>query len=116
MNTAFQVMGFPGTMQKVTSTDAAQALSSSLVTRSDRQPAIAVAITVETNDLRVAWDGTTPTTSTSTAVGHILAAGQSLRLENPAAIGAFKFCSKTSGSHGVLHITPEYATSLSGSF
>jgi len=116
MNACFNIMGNPGTMQKVTSTDAAQGLAATLVVRTDRQPAIAVAITVETNDVRVAWDGTVPTTSTSTAVGHVLAAGQSLRLEHPSSIGNFRFCSKTSGSHGVLHITPEYATSLTASF
>jgi hypothetical protein len=116
MQPSFNIMGFPGTMQKVTSTDAAQGLASTLVVRADRQPAIAVAITVETNAIRVTWDGTTPTTSTGTATGHVLAAGQSLRLENSAAIGNFRFVSATSGSHGILHITPEYAMHAAGSF
>ena len=116
MEGCFHIQGIPGTMQKITSTDAEQGLAASLVTRSDRQPAIAVAITVENNDLRICYDGTIPLTSNAGALGHILSAGQSVRLENSAAIGAFLFCSKTVGNAAILHITPEYSTSLTNSF
>ena len=116
MDSVFRIQGFPGTTQQLTSTNAAAGLPAASVTRSDRQAAIAVAVTVEANDLRICYDGSAPTTSTGTAFGHILASGQSLRLENPMAIAAFRFVSKTAGAAAVVHVTPEFPTSPTNSF
>ena len=76
----------------------------------DLQNAIGALITVETQDIRYTLDGvTTPTISTGTAVGHVLASGKSLVLDDPGQIQNFNFVSKTAGSHGVVHISSFFA-------
>jgi hypothetical protein len=106
-----EINGYPGTTRSVTSSNTAQALTSSYITNgtlTSQKEAIGLVVTCETNDVRVTWCGTAPTTSSGTAFGHILTVGQSLRINNPEAIKNFKYVSKTAGSHGVLHYTPEY--------
>lgn len=111
MQTTLEVQGYPGTIEKVTSSDTAASLAAATKARAgDGKRAIAVTITVETNDLRVCYEGSTPVGSGGTIKGHILAAGQSLRITNQDAIQNFKYVSKTAGAHGILHITPEFST------
>ena len=49
-------------------------------------------ITVETDSVRVTWDGTDPVAS---AAGHLFAAGDSFRLNSAAAIQNFKVTRQT---------------------
>jgi hypothetical protein len=63
----------------------------------------AVLITCEDNDIRFSW-GTDPVQG---GVGHVLAAGQSLKLTNHKQIIDFRFINKTNSSNAVLQITPE---------
>jgi hypothetical protein len=109
MNSQFDVHGFPGAYHKLTSTDSSAAFPAALLTRNDGAKPIAVSIVCETNNVRVTWDGTTPTT---TGTGMPFYAGGSLRLSNRVSIANFKFISMTAGSAGVLHVTPEYDSAI----
>ena len=76
------------------------------VTRDQKENVTGCLITCETNDLRFAW-GVNPTGSGGANLGHVLAAGQSIKLTNHKQIIDFRFCNKTAGSAAVIHITPE---------
>jgi len=69
----------------------------------DKQNVVSCLITVETNDIRFAW-GADPT---QVGLGHVLSAGQSLKLTNHKQIIDFRFINKTNGSNAILQITPE---------
>lgn len=111
-----EVMGAPFPTQKLTSSDSAQLLptvfmaawtgasGATQIVDSYGNVARAVLITCETNDIRFAAGGQTPTQA---GVGHVLAAGSSLRLSGKAMVDSFRFISKTGASAGVLQITPE---------
>lgn len=62
----------------------------------------AVLITCESYDCRVAFG-----TAASATVGHVLIAGQSLRIPSKNLIQAARFINKTSGSNSVIQITME---------
>ncbi|MCK5017579.1 MAG: hypothetical protein KAS32_10970 [Candidatus Peribacteraceae bacterium] len=89
--------GNPKTTTKYTSTNTAAAL-----TKVDG--CIGALITLETNDIRFGFD-ITPTGSGGANLGHILSAGDSIKLMSGREVGDFRFVSKTAGSHGVLHVT-----------
>ena len=95
---------------KQTSTNTAAALTAANVVGAALQNAVGALITCETHDVRYTLDGDNdPTGSGGADFGHILAATGSLVLDDPGHIQNFKFCSKTAGSHGVLHITSFFA-------
>jgi len=100
------VNGSPGQTQRLTATDSAQQLPSS-VTQSAGKQAIAVLITCEENNIRFALGGVTPTQGAS-GVGHVLYAGQSVRIAHPDAVSSFKFINEANGQNAVLQVTPEF--------
>lgn len=71
-----------------------------------KQNVAAVLITCETNDIRFSWGAD----ATQAGLGHVLAAGQSIKLTNHAQIEDFRFINKTNGSNAVLQITPELSS------
>jgi hypothetical protein len=73
-------------------------------TNSDGKLVTAVAITVETNDIRFSYTST----PTQAGLGHILVAGASTIITNPLNIANFKFINETNGSDAGLQITPFY--------
>ena len=95
----------------VTSTDAAKTLIDDVTnfvgqittTRDQVENVTGCLITCETQSIRFAW-GADPVVD---GLGHVIAAGQSLKLTNHKQIIDFRFCSASTGSHGVLMITPE---------
>lgn len=98
----------PGTTEQVDSTDAAQQLPADSRTHpSTGAAAQAVFITLEGNSIRYAF-GVDPTQDSGTALGHVLAAGDAIRLAHEQAISDFKFISQASGAHGTLQITAEF--------
>lgn len=98
----------PGNTEQVDSTDSAQQLPSDSRTHpSTGAAAQAVFITLEGNPIRYAF-GVDPTQDGGTALGHILAAGDSIRLAHPDAITDFKFISQAAGAAGTLQITAEF--------
>lgn len=62
----------------------------------------AAMITVETADCRVAFG-----VAASTSLGHIVAAGQSIRITSPDMISEVRVINATAGSNAVLQITLE---------
>lgn len=65
-----------------------------------------VLITCETNDARISFGVTAE--NDGTPVGHVLAAGSSLRLPNQSMVRSAYIISKTSGSAATLQVTLEY--------
>lgn len=107
-----QTTGKPKITWQQASTDTAAGLTAAnLVSESAEQDAVALLITCETNDVRYALDGQSPTTSTGDGAnfGHVLASGDAIILDNPLAIQNFQFVSKTAGSAGTLTITSFFA-------
>jgi len=98
--------GAPGPTTRLAASDTAQSLPSNVITK-DGKDAVAVLITCEENDIRFALGGVTPTQGAS-AVGHVLAVGESIRLASPEAVTTFKFINKTNGQNGVIQVTPEF--------
>lgn len=97
--------GSPGVSQRLTSTDVAQALSSSILTR------VGLAcqgfiLAVETNPVRIAF-GTSPTQGAS-PVGITLNAGDSVQLMGEDLVSTFRYISASAGVAGVLQILPLY--------
>lgn len=62
-----------------------------------------VFITVETHPIRIAW-WETPTAS----FGHLLSAGDAIRIKGRENVLRLKFINGTPGSNAVLMITPEF--------
>jgi hypothetical protein len=68
----------------------------------------AVWLTVENADIRVAF-GTNPTQATSTtALGHVISAGNSVRIPDPKKITTMRFISKTLSTPARIQATLEY--------
>lgn len=113
----FQCTGYALATKKLTSTDTAQTLPTAymgatatrITTTGITRPAYACLITCETQPIRVAYGAATPTNDAGTALGHVLATGDSLLLDGEAQIKGFSFISKVGGSHGVLQVTPYIA-------
>ena len=98
------ITGEPGVTEKVATTDTAVLLTS-LLTMDSSKEAIGVLLTVETNPIRFAFGGTTPAQA---GAGHMLSAGQSLKLISPTQVSSMMVISHTNGSHAALHVTVEY--------
>jgi hypothetical protein len=64
-------------------------------------------ITCETYDIKFAWN--VDPTQGATGLGHILAAGNSLRLINTKQVSGFRFINKTNGENALIQVTPELA-------
>jgi len=64
-------------------------------------PMKAALITVETADIRFTMDGTTPTTTATTAIGHLMVSGQSYVVRGWENIRNFK-CVNAVGSSGAV--------------
>lgn len=111
MRFATQTSGKAKITWKQTSANSAAGLTAAnIVSDNAEQNAIGALITLETNDIRYTLDGSNdPTGSGSANFGHVLAAAGGLVLDSPDQVQNFKFCSKTAGSHGVLHITSFFA-------
>ena len=98
----YGLTGVPGTTTKIASTDTASTLATLGVTIEDH--AIGALITCETNGIRFAFNAT-PDDDAGTALGHVLAADESLYLSNPEQINDLKVVSKTAASAAVLQVT-----------
>jgi hypothetical protein len=62
-------------------------------------------ITVETGAIRYTYDGTTPTTSLTSAVGHVCQANDSIQLLGYQNITRFRAINETAGSGAELRVT-----------
>ena len=93
--------GNAGPTFQIAGTDAAQDLSDYYNSAVDGKPAIGCLITCEDNDVRFTFGGTIPTT----AVGHVLGAGQSLIINNGGQVRSFQFINETQQSDALLTVT-----------
>jgi hypothetical protein len=98
------ITGEPGVTEKATLGDTA-ALLTSYLTMDTTKEAIGVLLTVETNPIRFAFGGTTPTQA---GTGHMLSPGQSLKLISPTQVSTMQVINHTNGSNAVLQVTLEY--------
>ncbi|HYE78032.1 MAG TPA: hypothetical protein VEI97_08605 [bacterium] len=64
-----------------------------------------VVITVETADIRWTCDGTTPTTTATTAIGHLAQAGDDIVLTGYDNIKAFRCINAVASSGSALSVT-----------
>lgn len=104
MYTAFEITGYPGPLETVSSEDTAKGLAASTRRRDSGNPAVALTITIEGAAIRVRWDGDGPTQTD----GHLFSGGSSLRMANPAAIRNFRFVSAVLGAPATLQVSPEF--------
>jgi len=58
-------------------------------------------------DIRCTFGDNDSVTPTST-FGHIIYAGDSMFIDNPASIGTFQFINRSVGNNAVMHVTLEY--------
>lgn len=92
---------------RVASSDTAQTITSTYITDPEGFQAVRALVTVESNNVRIAFGGTVPTQG-ATPVGHVVSAGQTLIIDNPTDLATFRFINATASSNGVLQITPGY--------
>lgn len=109
-----EMTGDPGTTFSHTCGDTAETLDdvsnfvfSAVNALGENKVAIGCLITCETNDIKFAWTSTP--TQGATGLGHVLAAGNSLKLTNHKQIRNITFINKTNGSDALLQITPEFS-------
>jgi hypothetical protein len=90
----------------ITLTDASQLLTAAVDTALGASVewagVLAVMISCETNDCRVAFG-----VAASSTVGHVLAAGQSLRIPSNDLLTKARIINKTAGSNAVIQVTLE---------
>jgi hypothetical protein len=98
--------GDPGVTEKGTLGDTA-ALLTSYCTVDTTKEIIGVLISVETNPIRFAFNGTTPTQGAA-GVGHKLSSGQSMKLTNTSQVETMRVINHDNGSNAILQITLEY--------
>jgi len=94
------------TTATITLTDASQLLTAAIDTALgvsvEWAGVLAVMITCETYDCRIAFG-----VAASTTVGHVLAADQSLRIPSSSMIQAAQVINKTAGFNAVIQVTLE---------
>lgn len=99
--------GMPGDTFTMSSTDASQALTAASILGSAGNPCIGALITFDTNDIRYAMGGTTPTQA---GTGHLADVstgnGCELWLEGGNAVKTFRFISAVGATHGKVSCTP----------
>jgi len=110
MSETFVFEGYAGPTLKVTTDNSADDLvndaSLPMLHATTGDLCRAVTITCETYDIRFTFGAVTPTIAGP--VGHILAAGGSIRIANAKSIRSFQYINKTTNEFAVLYITPEY--------
>lgn len=110
MRFATQTSGKCKITWKQTSANSAAGLTAANIVGAAGQNAIGALITLETQDIRYTLDGDNdPTGSGGADFGHVIQANGGLVLDDPGKVQNFRFCSKTAGSHGVLHISSFFA-------
>ena len=87
------------------STDTAAALSTTDIADSTGVVAKKLLITFETNSIRCAYGGTTPTTTATTAIGHLMVSGDSMEIQGASDVKSLKIISAVAGAHGRLNCT-----------
>lgn len=103
----FETMGTMGVTTRVASSDTAAAFAAGLLLSSTgSRVATAATISVETNNVRVAFN-VTPTQG-STGVGHLMYPGDSWRIVGRENLDQFKFISAANGVAGAIVVTMEY--------
>ena len=98
--------GRPGITTTIGAGDTADNLADEF-TNSSGAPAIGAIITCEDNDIRFTFGGVLGTTGVPTQIGygHVLAAGQSLVIDNGAQVRTFQFINKTNKVNAVIQVT-----------
>lgn len=98
--------GTAGATVKVTVTDTKASISDA-VRLSGGKPAVCVLINVETNGIRFAFGGTSPTQGAG-ATGHLASAGQALEISGGGSVKNFQYINAINASVAVLQITPYF--------
>jgi hypothetical protein len=100
-------MGTMGVTTRVASSDTAASVSAALLLSNSRNAVAAAAtISVETNNIRVAFR-VTPTVGAS-GIGHLMTPGDSWRIVGRENLEQLQFISAATGVAGAIMITPEY--------
>ncbi len=102
-----QFDGTPEETVTLTSSDVAQALSASILSNAGRT-CKGMLITVETNPVRIALGGATPTQGSTPDLGHVLDVGSTARFYGEMMAAGFKYISANSGNAGYIQLTPLY--------
>jgi hypothetical protein len=101
-----QFEGTPDDTLRLVGSDAAQALSSTVLTVAGRTCKGAI-ITVEDNPIRIAFGGATPTQGAS-SLGHLLNVGDVMRVYGEGMMQDFKYINANNGNNSVMQLTPLY--------
>lgn len=94
--------GNTGITTSVVSTNTAQNLPALTLTNAQGKRSNGVLITVETADIRYAFNAT----PTIAGLGHTLEAGTTIILNHPRSVAMFNFISKTTSTPATLQVTP----------
>ena len=96
--------GKPGATTKITCGDVAGDLSA-IYDTAGGHPAIGALVTCEAYDVRFTFGTATPTAGAA-GTGHVLAAGNSLVINNGNQIRTFQYINYTQQSDAILQVTP----------
>ena len=107
-----EITGIPGTTFTFAPGDAASTILSHdtdmmLDIRDTKKLCISILVSCRSQTARFAW-GTNPTQGSS-GIGHDLAAGESVKIANPAAIRDMRIIDATNGAASRVNVTPEYS-------
>ena len=100
----FGINGVAGNYESLTTATAVGPTSSKILPTTGNftgQRARSILISVETADIRFTIDGTTPTTTATYAVGHLLPVGASYEINGEQNVANFK-CINAVGSSGAV--------------
>jgi len=100
------VEGNAGPTTRVALTDTAAVLADAIIVSGNRK-AMRLTISVESNPMRFALGGVTPTQG-AVGIGHKLDDGDILEMENQENIEGALFINETSGSTSVIQVTAEF--------
>ena len=98
-NTIGVTTGHTSRTEKVTATNAAQNLKDIVDLSGKPEQCL---ITVEDNDLRIAFGGTTPVVDD---VGHVVKKDNYIYISSPSQIQSLEFCNASAGATAVFQIT-----------
>lgn len=101
----FSMEGEAGNFETLSSITASTGCTNSLLKNSTGQPCKCLYITVETADIRMTFDGTTPTTTATTAVGHLVTYGSNFIIKGWENIRNFRCINAVAASGSVVKVT-----------
>lgn len=103
------ILGDAGTPEEIAPGDTATGISASIyqqVIHKATMSAIGALLTCEDETVNITFDGTDPTATIGTNIGHKFSAGESYVIRSGPNVRNFKCIDAVSGSNGTVKVTP----------